>query len=116
MDTHEQKVSSWIERVEDLINLLEGSTVSELELTEAGTEIIIRRQPGMMMVPPFGRDSTARCGRLGMSDASASINWLPTTSSCAGASRIFASRCGRSGVESPFCARVPYTFQIREAL
>ncbi|GAC1346476.1 MAG: acetyl-CoA carboxylase biotin carboxyl carrier protein [Ktedonobacteraceae bacterium] len=45
MDTHEQKVSSWIERVEALINLLEGSTVSELELTEAGTEIIIRRQP-----------------------------------------------------------------------
>jgi acetyl-CoA carboxylase biotin carboxyl carrier protein len=54
MDTHEQKVSSWIERVEDLINLLEGSTVSELELTEAGTVIIIRRQPGIMMVsaPP----------------------------------------------------------------
>jgi acetyl-CoA carboxylase biotin carboxyl carrier protein len=45
MDTHEQKVPSWIERVEALINLLEGSTVSELELTEAGTEIIIRRQP-----------------------------------------------------------------------
>jgi acetyl-CoA carboxylase biotin carboxyl carrier protein len=45
MDTHEQKVSSWIDRVEALINLLEGSTVSELELTEAGTEIIIRRQP-----------------------------------------------------------------------
>src|SRR5712692_7833226 len=51
MDTHEQKVPSWIERVEALINLLEGSTVSELELTEAGTEIIIRRQPGMMLVP-----------------------------------------------------------------
>lgn len=50
MDTHEQKVSSWIERVQDLINMLEGSTISELELTEAGTEIIIRRQPGMVMV------------------------------------------------------------------
>ena len=42
--------SSWIERVENLITMLEGSTVSELELTEAGTEIIIRRQPGMVMV------------------------------------------------------------------
>lgn len=53
MDTHERKVS-WIERVEELINMLEGSTIGELELTEAGTEIIIRRQPGMVMVsaPP----------------------------------------------------------------
>lgn len=48
MDTHNQ--SSWIERIEDLVTMLEGSTVSELELTEAGTEIIIRRQPGMVMV------------------------------------------------------------------
>jgi acetyl-CoA carboxylase biotin carboxyl carrier protein len=43
-------VSSWIERVEDLIHMLEGSTIGELELTEAGTEIIIRRQPGLMTV------------------------------------------------------------------
>jgi acetyl-CoA carboxylase biotin carboxyl carrier protein len=49
MDTYEQKVS-WIERIEDLINMLEGSTIGELELTEAGTEIIIRRQPGKVMV------------------------------------------------------------------
>ena len=50
MDTHEQKITSWIERVEDLVNMLEGSTIGELELTEAGNEIIIRRQPGMVMV------------------------------------------------------------------
>jgi acetyl-CoA carboxylase biotin carboxyl carrier protein len=49
MDTDEQNVA-WLARVEDLINVLEGTTVSELELTEAGTEIIIRRQSGMMMV------------------------------------------------------------------
>ena len=30
--------------------MLEGSTIGELELTEAGTEIIIRRRPDMMMV------------------------------------------------------------------
>jgi len=48
MDTNEQKVP-WIERVEDLIAMLEGSTISELELIEAGTEIIIRRQAGMGM-------------------------------------------------------------------
>jgi len=49
MDTNEQN-AAWLTRVEDLINMLEGTTVSELELTEAGTEIIIRRQSGMVMV------------------------------------------------------------------
>ena len=42
--------ASWLERVEDLIGVLEGSTISELELSEAGTDIIIRRSPGMVMV------------------------------------------------------------------
>ena len=50
MNIHEQEMH-WIKRVEDLIRVLEGSTISELELTEAGTEIIIRRQPDMMMTP-----------------------------------------------------------------
>ncbi|HVB26068.1 MAG TPA: biotin/lipoyl-containing protein [Ktedonobacteraceae bacterium] len=49
MKTDERKVA-WLERVEELINVLEGSTISELELSEAGTEIIIRRRPGMVMV------------------------------------------------------------------
>jgi len=49
MKTDEQH-GSWLERVEDLINVLEGSTISELELSEAGTEIIIRRRPGMVMM------------------------------------------------------------------
>jgi acetyl-CoA carboxylase biotin carboxyl carrier protein len=46
----EKKTSSWLERVEEIITVLEGSSISELELTEQGTEIIIRRQPSMMMV------------------------------------------------------------------
>jgi acetyl-CoA carboxylase biotin carboxyl carrier protein len=46
-----EQEANWLERVKNLITILEGSTISELELTEAGTEIIIRRQPGMMMVP-----------------------------------------------------------------
>jgi acetyl-CoA carboxylase biotin carboxyl carrier protein len=50
MNVHEQEMA-WVKRVEDLIHVLEGSTIGELELTEAGTEIIIRRQPGMMMTP-----------------------------------------------------------------
>ena len=49
MDIHEYE-TPWIKRVEELIHVLEGSTIGELELTEAGTEIIIRRRPDMMMV------------------------------------------------------------------
>src|SRR2546430_11547148 len=49
MNTGEQKMSSWIKRIEDLVSMLEDSTIGELELTEAGTEIIIRRQPGIVM-------------------------------------------------------------------
>ena len=53
-------MDTWIERVEDLVNMLEGSSISELELTEAGTKIIIRRQPGMVMV-----SSPAHSARMG---------------------------------------------------
>ena len=50
-------MDTWIERVEDLVNILEGSSISELELTEGGTEIIIRRQPGLMN-PVFSSSTT----------------------------------------------------------
>ncbi len=46
----EEHETPWIRRVEDLINVLEGSTIGELELTEGGTRIVIRRRPDMMMV------------------------------------------------------------------
>ncbi len=49
MDIHEHE-TPWIRRIEELIHVLEGSTIGELELTESGTEIIIRRRPDMMMV------------------------------------------------------------------
>jgi len=49
MDAQEHE-EPWIKRVEELITILEGSTIGELELTEAGTEIVIRRRPDMMMV------------------------------------------------------------------
>jgi len=54
MDTDEQQNGAWLGRVEDLINMLAGSTVSELELTEAGTEIIIRRQSGVVIAAAAG--------------------------------------------------------------
>src|SRR6266487_3579305 len=47
MDT--QKNISWLDRVEDLIHVLDGSTIGELELTEGDTEIIIRRSPEMVL-------------------------------------------------------------------
>ncbi len=47
----DEEKTSWLERVEAIIGILEGSTISELELTEADTEIIVRRNPGMVMVP-----------------------------------------------------------------
>ncbi|GHO88279.1 acetyl-CoA carboxylase biotin carboxyl carrier protein [Dictyobacter formicarum] len=47
MDT--QNNSSWLERVEEIVDVLEGSTVGELTLTEDGTEITIRRSPGMVL-------------------------------------------------------------------
>jgi acetyl-CoA carboxylase biotin carboxyl carrier protein len=50
MDIEEHE-TPWIKRAEELIQMLKGSTIGELELTEAGTEIIIRRRPDMMMVP-----------------------------------------------------------------
>ncbi len=49
MDTDEQQ-EPWIVRVEDLIYMLQGSSISELELSEAGMEITIRRSPGMVLV------------------------------------------------------------------
>ena len=42
--------SAWLRRVEEIINVLEGSSVGELELVEDETEIIIRRSPHMVLV------------------------------------------------------------------
>src|SRR5260221_2957245 len=65
MDIHEHE-TPWIKRVEELIKVLEGSTIGELELTEAGTEIIIRRRPDMMMVSvPTEQLSSAQPGVQG---------------------------------------------------
>lgn len=46
----QERETAWIQRIEDLVQVLEGSTVGELELTEAGTHIVIRRRPDMVMV------------------------------------------------------------------
>lgn len=62
MEKSEQN-SAWLDRVEDLIHVLEDSTVSELELAEAGTEITIRRKPGMvMMTNPAAQTGVVQLG------------------------------------------------------
>ncbi len=43
-----QKKVSWLARVEEIIEVLKGSTIGELELTEEDTEIVIRRTPAIM--------------------------------------------------------------------
>lgn len=47
MDTEKQL--SWLERIEEIASVLEGSTIGELILTEGNTEVTIRRNPGMVM-------------------------------------------------------------------
>jgi acetyl-CoA carboxylase biotin carboxyl carrier protein len=47
MDTEKQL--SWLERIEEIASVLEGSTIGELTLTEGDTEVTIRRNPGMVM-------------------------------------------------------------------
>lgn len=54
-----EKNASWLERVEEIIQVLEGSSVSELELSEGDTEIIVRRQPGMVLVSAPAQSSAA---------------------------------------------------------
>lgn len=54
-----EKNASWLERVEEIIQVLEGSSVSELELSEGDTEIIVRRQTGMVLVSAPAQSSGA---------------------------------------------------------
>lgn len=49
MDRDREKKSAWLERVEELINVLEGSSIGELELTEGDIEIVIRRRSAMVL-------------------------------------------------------------------
>src|SRR5690348_4844894 len=49
MNIQQKSPSLWIKRVEDIIHVLEGTTIGEVELTEGETEIIIRRSPGLVL-------------------------------------------------------------------
>jgi acetyl-CoA carboxylase biotin carboxyl carrier protein len=54
MEKEKTVSSTWLERVEDLIYVLEGSSIGELELTEGETEIIIRRSPHKVLTAMQG--------------------------------------------------------------
>jgi acetyl-CoA carboxylase biotin carboxyl carrier protein len=58
--------SAWLKRVEDIINILEGSCIGELELTEGETEIIIRRSPHILLttVPTVNPSRPVTSGSL----------------------------------------------------
>src|SRR5437660_3635788 len=43
---------AWIERIETLVNILQDSSIGELELSENGVEIIIRREPAELIIVP----------------------------------------------------------------
>ena len=58
MDIREREMP-WVKRVEALIEVLNGSTIGELELREAGTEIIIRRRPDMVLTSAPTQQSSA---------------------------------------------------------
>ncbi len=47
-DIHKQ-TASWLERVEDIVHVIKDSSIGEIELTEGETEIIIKRQPQMVL-------------------------------------------------------------------
>ncbi len=68
MDT--QKKTSWLDRVEAIINVLDGSTIGELELTEGDIEITIRRNPGMVMSTVQAGETGHMVGRPSRGDSS----------------------------------------------
>lgn len=115
MDTHEQKVSSWIERIEELISLLEGSTVSELELTEGDTEIIIRRQPGMVMVSAASQPLSA--GQPGIHGApSAAVRAALEDSSVAIVAPLTGVYYASPSPTSPFFVNVGDVVQVGQVV
>jgi acetyl-CoA carboxylase biotin carboxyl carrier protein len=60
-----QKMALWLERVEEIISILESSTIAELELSEADSEIIIRRKPGVVTAStPTQHENTSHAGSL----------------------------------------------------
>lgn len=82
MDREKNASPTWLKRVEDLINVLEGSSIGELRLTEGETEITIRRSPHMVLtsasttieIPPgLPRTNNARSGQTSKADTSVPI-------------------------------------------
>ena len=56
--------AAWLQRVEALIEALKGSSIGELELSEDESEIVIRREPGMVLVTAPTQQASA--GQVGV--------------------------------------------------
>ncbi|GCE48042.1 acetyl-CoA carboxylase biotin carboxyl carrier protein [Thermosporothrix hazakensis] len=54
-----EKNTSWLERVEAIVQVLEGSSIGELELAEGDLEITVRRDPGVVLVSGGGTPQRA---------------------------------------------------------
>lgn len=44
---------SWVKRVEDVLDVLKGSGIEEIELAEGELEIVVRRSPGVILEARF---------------------------------------------------------------
>src|SRR5260370_28322348 len=80
MNVQKNPPSSWLERIEDIIHVLEGSTIGEIELTEGETEIIIRRSPGLVLTA----SSTMLGTQTGEADARQADQSIPNTAPLTG--------------------------------
>ncbi len=80
MNVQKKPPSSWLERIEDIIHILEGSTIGEIELTEGETEIIIRRSPGLVLTA----SATMLGTQTGEADARQADQSIPITAPLTG--------------------------------
>lgn len=72
---------SWVERVEAMLEVLKGSSIGEIELSEGGLEIILRRQPGNLVavVPHQSIGTDVHSGHTSVSHSSTIDMKIPLT-------------------------------------
>ncbi len=73
MNMQKKLAPSWLERIEDIIHVLEGSTIGEIELTEGETEIIIRRNPCLVLTASATQDEHGNTRHAAKADKSIPI-------------------------------------------
>jgi acetyl-CoA carboxylase biotin carboxyl carrier protein len=76
MEKEKNVSSTWLKRVEDLIIVMEGSSIGELELAEGETEIIIRRSPHKILTVVQGsaEELTTLATNYGATDRASKVD------------------------------------------